>query len=116
MDQRRLKLYDPEFRSSQSRSRFSASASDACRDTSDASSGSPSAAASSVGATAVMMTRVVGEARVALSVADLLPLLADAYASKRAWLNDFADDRVIVSQDLYEVVLAYKRLRNDKAA
>lgn len=62
------------------------------------------------------MTRVVGEARVALSVADLLPLLADAYASKRAWLNDFAEDRVIVSQDLYEVVLAYKRLRNDKAA
>lgn len=55
--------------------------------------------------------RVVGEARVAVSVGDLLPLLADAWESKRAWLNDFSSDRVIVSQDLYEVLLAYKRMR-----
>ncbi len=54
--------------------------------------------------------RVVGEARVAVSVSDLLPLLADAWQSRRAWLGDFSSDRVIVSQDLYEVLLAYKRL------
>lgn len=62
------------------------------------------------------MTRVVGEARVAVSIGDLLPLLADAWSSKRAWLNDFSGDRVIVSQDLYEVLLAYKRLRTSHAA
>ena len=57
------------------------------------------------------MHRVVGEARVAVSVGDLLPLLADAWQTKRAWLHDFSGDRVIVSQDLYEVLLAYKRMR-----
>lgn len=64
----------------------------------------------------VQYTRVIGEARVAVSVNDLLPLLADAWQSKRAWLHDFANDRVIVSQDLYEVVLAYKRLKHSSAA
>jgi hypothetical protein len=64
----------------------------------------------------VTFARVVGEARVAVSVGDLLPLLAEAWTSKRAWLNDFSADRVIVSQDLYEVVLAYKRLSHTKAA
>jgi hypothetical protein len=64
----------------------------------------------------VTFTRVVGEARVAVTVGDLLPLLADAWESKRAWLHDFSADRVIVSQDLYEVLLAYKRLRHTKAA
>ena len=64
----------------------------------------------------VSFTRVVGEARVAVSVGDLLPILADAWETKRAWLHDFSSDRVIVSQDLYEVLLAYKRLGHSKAA
>ncbi len=66
--------------------------------------------------TSVAYARVVGEARVAVSVGDLLPLLAEAWESKRAWLHDFSGDRVIVSQDLYEVLLAYKRLNPAKAA
>lgn len=57
-----------------------------------------------------MYTRVVGEARVAVSVGDLVPLLAEAWQSKRAWLGDFSSDRVIISQDLYEILLAYKRM------
>lgn len=61
-------------------------------------------------------SRVVGEARVAVAVGDLLPLLAEAWQSKRAWLNDFSNDRVIVSQDLYEVLLAYKRYKHADAA
>jgi len=65
---------------------------------------------------AVQHARVIGEARVAVSVGDLLPLLADAWQSKRAWLHDFSGDRVIVSQDLYEVLLAYKRLKHASAA
>ena len=64
----------------------------------------------------VQFARVIGEARVAVSVGDLLPLLAEAWQSKRAWLHDFSSDRVIVSQDLYEVLLAYKRYKHASAA
>ncbi len=60
---------------------------------------------------AVTYSRVVGEARVAVSVGDLMPILAEAWESRRAWLGDFSNDRVIVSQDLYEIMLAYKRLK-----
>ena len=63
---------------------------------------------------AVTYSRVVGEARVAVSVGDLMPILAEAWESRRAWLGDFSHDRIIVSQDLYEIMLAYKRL--NKAA
>jgi hypothetical protein len=93
MDSRRLKLFDPNSESLSSAQRGAAAA-------------NPQ----------VTLTRVVGEARVAVSVSDLLPLLADAWNSRRAWLNDFSTDRVIVSQDLYEVLLAYKRLRQEQAA
>ncbi|MCC6511461.1 MAG: hypothetical protein IT423_20345 [Pirellulaceae bacterium] len=64
----------------------------------------------------VAFARVVGEARVAVSVGELLPVLAEAWESRRAWLGDFASDRVIVSQDLYEILLAYKRIKQSKAA
>ncbi|MGN6545446.1 MAG: hypothetical protein ACTHK7_10400 [Aureliella sp.] len=64
----------------------------------------------------VQFARVIGEARVAVSVGDLLPLLAEAWQSKRAWLHDFSSDRVIVSQDLYEVLLAYQRYKHASAA
>ena len=64
----------------------------------------------------VQFSRVVGEARVAVAVNDLLPLLAEAWQAKRAWLHDFSSDRVIVSQDLYEVLLAYKRYKHANAA
>lgn len=70
------------------------------------------AAGASAEHTTVQYTRVIGEARVAVAVSDLLPLLADAWEAKRAWLHDFSSDRVIVSQDLYEVLLAYKRYRH----
>jgi len=71
---------------------------------------------SSAESLASVQTRVVGEARVAVAVGDIIPLLAEAWQSKRAWLSDFASERVIVSQDLYEVLLAYKRVSQDKAA
>lgn len=65
--------------------------------------------------TTVTYSRVVGEARVAVSVGDLMPILAEAWESRKAWLGDFQQDRVIVSQDLYEVLLAYKRLNKSAA-
>lgn len=46
--------------------------------------------------------------QITLPASEILPLLADAYASRRAWLRDFADDQITVSTDLYEVLAAYQ--------
>ncbi len=54
-------------------------------------------------------------ARVCVSAQDLLPVLLDAALANRAWLEDFADDSIEISQDLYEVLLAYRRFRNAAA-
>ena len=48
--------------------------------------------------------------RVTVSAGDILPLLIDAAQSNRAWLEDFQDESLDISQELYEVLLAYKRL------
>jgi hypothetical protein len=45
---------------------------------------------------------------VTVSVDEVLPLLADAFHSRRTWLADFADDEITISSDLYEVILAYQ--------
>lgn len=45
---------------------------------------------------------------VTLPAEEIVPLLADAYASRRTWLRDFADDEVTISSDLYEVLVAYR--------
>lgn len=45
----------------------------------------------------------------------LMPLLADAVLSQRTWLEDFADDEVTVSADLYEVLMAYQHFRRPVA-
>jgi hypothetical protein len=47
---------------------------------------------------------------------EVLPLLADAVQSERTWLNDFADDEITVSMDLYEVLLAYQHYRRRPSA
>lgn len=52
-----------------------------------------------------------GEHRVHMRAGDMLAWLADANAEDRAWLNDFADEEVIISQDLYEVIQAYRHFR-----
>lgn len=45
---------------------------------------------------------------VTLPAEEIIPLLADAYASRRTWLRDFEDDSVTISSDLYEVLVAYR--------
>lgn len=50
------------------------------------------------------------EPRVTVRLADLLPLLIDASQKNLAWIRDFGDDTVNVSQDLYEVALAYRSM------
>ena len=48
--------------------------------------------------------------RVCVSLGDLAPWLLHAASHDRLWLRDFEDDPVEISQDLYEVLLAYRRL------
>jgi hypothetical protein len=52
---------------------------------------------------------------VTVPVGEILALLADASASKRAWLKDFEDDEMTISSDLYEVLLAYEHFRRPSA-
>ena len=40
---------------------------------------------------------------------------ADAIASRRTWLQDFENDEITISADLYEVLLAYRYFRRPSA-
>ena len=53
--------------------------------------------------------------RVNVPLSEILPLLADAVQSRRTWLRDFADDEVTISDDLYEVLIAYRSFRRPSA-
>ena len=48
---------------------------------------------------------------VPIRLADLYPLLAQAYRDNFVWLRDFEEDEVLVSNDLYEVVRAFSNCR-----
>jgi hypothetical protein len=52
---------------------------------------------------------------VTVPLVEVLPLLADAVRSERTWLQDFAEDEITVSMDLYEVLLAYQHYRRPSA-
>jgi hypothetical protein len=52
---------------------------------------------------------------VSVPLAEVLPLLADAYNADRAWLRDFSGDEITISTDLYEVILAYQHYRRPSA-
>lgn len=56
-----------------------------------------------------------GHPSITVNVGEVLPLLADAVASRRTWLEDFADDEITISADLYEVLLAYQYFRRPSA-
>ena len=53
--------------------------------------------------------------RVTVALREILPLLTDAVRSRRTWLRDFADDEVTISDDLYEVLMAYRSFRRPSA-
>ena len=53
--------------------------------------------------------------QITVNVGDVLPLLADALASRRTWLRDFEQDEITISSDLYEVLLAYRHYRRPSA-
>jgi len=51
------------------------------------------------------------EPTVHVCLADLLPLVALAQRHNYAWLQDFLDDEVRISEDLYEVLQAFRCYR-----
>ncbi len=55
------------------------------------------------------------QVQVTVSLGEILPLLADAFESRRVWLHDFEHDPVTISSDLYEVLLAYRYYRRPGA-
>ncbi|WP_165220295.1 hypothetical protein [Aquisphaera insulae] len=48
---------------------------------------------------------------ISVRLADLYPLLAQAYRDNFLWLRDFEDDELMVSSDLYEVIRAFSNCR-----
>ena len=48
---------------------------------------------------------------VPIRLADLYPLLAQAYRDNYVWLRDFEEDELLVSSDLFEVVRAFSDCR-----
>jgi hypothetical protein len=48
---------------------------------------------------------------VPVRLADLYPLLAQAYRDNYVWLRDFEDEQLLVSNDLFEVVRAFTNCR-----
>jgi hypothetical protein len=53
---------------------------------------------------------------VRIAAGDFFHLIHDAISSKRAWLQDFEDDAMVISRDFYEVLLAYQRMVEKRAA
>lgn len=52
-------------------------------------------------------TADVCPATVRVSLGDLLPLVALAHRKNYVWLQDFLDDEVSITEDLYEVLRAF---------
>lgn len=46
-----------------------------------------------------------------VKLGQIFPVLIDALANGRSWLNDFDDEELVVSEDLYEVLLAYQHFQ-----
>lgn len=53
--------------------------------------------------------------RVTLPLGDVFPLLAEALQTGKTWVQDFAQEEITVSTDLYEVLLAYQHYRRPSA-
>ena len=51
-------------------------------------------------------------ATVTVRLRDMLPAFQNAATARLAWVNDFADDPVVISKDLYDVLLTYQRFKN----
>lgn len=54
--------------------------------------------------------------RVAVGAAEVFELLQDALSTNRAWLKDFQDDTIEIPQDMYEILVAYRKFVYRKVA
>ncbi len=54
---------------------------------------------------------VVEEPRVTMRLGEMAQIIGDAARFKRTWLDDFEDEEVQISADLYELLSAYWQLR-----
>ena len=52
---------------------------------------------------------------ITLPLGEVLPLVLDAVRNRRSWVDDFSDDQITISTDLYEVLLAYQHFRRPGA-
>ena len=52
-----------------------------------------------------------GVPSVSVRLADLYPVLLQAYRDNYVWLRDFEEDEILVSPDFHEVVLAFSGCR-----
>lgn len=52
---------------------------------------------------------------VRISLEDLLPLLAIAKKHNYLWLQDFLEDEVLVTPDLYDILRAFRQVRRPSA-
>ena len=64
-----------------------------------------------IGQTAVL-DHLEQETHIIVKLGEILPALTDALLTQRAWVQDFEDDQIEVSTDLFEVIQAYERMRN----
>ena len=55
-------------------------------------------------------------ATVALKLKDVFPLLARAQRQHYAWLEDMADDQIIVSADLADILSHFRKFIEEKRA
>jgi hypothetical protein len=55
--------------------------------------------------------KILGAPTVRVRLADLLPLVALAKRDSYVWLQDFLDDEVRITPDLYEVLQAFREYR-----
>ena len=52
---------------------------------------------------------------VTVPLKDVLNTLAEAVLHRRGWVEDFEDDEVTISADLFEVILAYQHYHRPSA-
>lgn len=61
----------------------------------------------------VAMTQVSDSARtVDVPLRDILDTLGEAARKQRAWVEDFQDEKVTISADLYEIIAACRQMKH----
>lgn len=50
--------------------------------------------------------------QIAVSLGDVMPVLADSFSKGLQWVNDFENDRIEIPKDLYETIQAAKKMND----